>query len=239
MSIAAEMLEHEPDMVLIYSGHNEFGEVEQRQFASPGTVKLQKAIAHSALVRFIRDRITDVYVLKLTREHEKRVADPWVDAQRAWAYQFTAVDVKRRMLAFRNNLSFIIAGCKEKDVPVIIGTVPSNLYRPYLPEKERKQYFEVVALIMKERYEEAYERGKEILAATVGRHQSSDLENGIIRSLAEQYAIPLADVEAAVIKAEPHGIPGETLFKDHCHLNDKGNAILIKTYESRVIEVLQ
>ena len=30
--------------------------------------------------------------------------------------------------------------------------------------------------------------------------------------------------------AEPHHIPGETLFNDHCHLNEKGNEILLQTF---------
>ena len=50
--------------------------------------------------------------------------------------------------------------------------------------------------------------------------------------------MPLADVEAAVIAAEPHGVPGETLFNDHCHLNPAGNALLVRVYEKEILRAL-
>ncbi|HRZ16716.1 MAG TPA: SGNH/GDSL hydrolase family protein, partial [Candidatus Hydrogenedentes bacterium] len=70
------------------------------------------------------------------------------------------------------------------------------------------------------------------------RHQSSDLENAILRELAAENGVPLADVEAAVIAAEPHGVPGETLFNDHCHLNPAGNALLVRVYEKEILRAL-
>jgi hypothetical protein len=41
-----------------------------------------------------------------------------------------------------------------------------------------------------------------------------------------------------VIAAEPHGVPGETLFSDHCHLGPQGNAIFRETIAKSVIGVL-
>ena len=71
------------------------------------------------------------------------------------------------------------------------------------------------------------------------RSQSSDIENSIIRSLAAKYGLPLADVENAVIQAEPHHVPGETLIRDWCHLNVAGNAIWIEQYEPKILELFR
>ena len=57
--------------------------------------------------------------------------------------------------------------------------------------------------------------------------------------MAEKYKVPLADVEQAIIAAEPHQIPGETLFSDRCHLDGDGNAILTATYEKVIRELAQ
>ncbi|NLV40506.1 MAG: hypothetical protein GXY15_04670 [Candidatus Hydrogenedentes bacterium] len=56
--------------------------------------------------------------------------------------------------------------------------------------------------------------------------------------LLAEHGVPLADVEAAVTAAEPHGVPGETLFNDHCHLNPAGNALLARTYEKEILRAL-
>lgn len=71
------------------------------------------------------------------------------------------------------------------------------------------------------------------------RHQSSDLENDIVRQVVLKHTLPLADVEKRIIEAEPHHVPGETLFGDHCHLNEQGRVIMAQEYEERAVEVLQ
>ena len=92
---------------------------------------------------------------------------------------------------------------------------------------------EVLPLFASGDYAAGKERAQAILSS-VPRHQSSSAENRIIRDLAAQYGVALADVESAVIAREPHGVPGETLFGDHCHLNPEGNKVLIGEYEREI-----
>ena len=63
-------------------------------------------------------------------------------------------------------------------------------------------------------------------------------ENQIIRASAARYHVPLADVEALIIAKEPHGVPGETLFTDHCHLNEVGRSHWIRAYEPLIDQVV-
>ena len=142
------------------------------------------------------------------------------------------------MDAYRNNLAAIITTCRNKGVPIIIGTVPSNLVKPNLPGEVGMRYEEVLRLFEAGRYEEGAALGREILMNATPRHQSSDVENGIIRKLAEEFHVPLADVESAIIQAEPHNVPGETLFSDHCHLNVEGNAILRTVYQKEILQMV-
>jgi lysophospholipase L1-like esterase len=238
--LAVELLEYEPDVFLVYVAHNEFEEVEQFQLAARDSLALQQAASHSALVRLVRDRVTAAQVARLRREHNQRVlAEGVPNFARAWRYPFTQKDVDERMQAFRENLSFIVTACRDRGVLVVLGTVPSNLVRPYLPEKAWHEYQPVWALLERQEYEQAAALGRRILAETPGRHQSSDLENDILRTLARERDVPLADVEAAICQAEPHGVPGETLFKDHCHLNDRGNELLRQTYARVLLDVLR
>ncbi len=238
--VAAEVMSYEPDLVLIYSGHNEFEELEQLELADLNTLRLQRALANSALWRFLRDRMAQRHIRRLEDEKNARIlAESATElAPRNWLHEFTPDEIAQRMDAFRNNLSIIITMCRDNGVPVVIGTVPSNLFRPLFPKEDADPYKEVLALYQQGQYEEGAKLGRQILARTP-RHQSSDLENGVIRALAAAFRVPLADVEQAVIDAEPHKVPGETLFNDHCHLNGEGNKILVQTYEARILALLR
>ena len=117
---------------------------------------------------------------------------------------------------------------------MIVGTIPSNLIHPYLPKEANTRYQEVHKLTRENRYLEARNLGEKILAETAGRHQASLFENLILRKLANKFKLPIADVYQAVSDAEPHHIPGETLFNDHCHLNEKGNELLLQTFFDKI-----
>ncbi len=237
--IAREIVNYEPDLVMIYSAHNEFEEIEQLHLARIQSTRLQKILYSSAVMRFIRDRIATYQISQLEKEHNRRMlAQSLPDAGKGWNHVFTPEEIAERMEKYKNNLNEIIQLCKEKNIKIVIATVPSNYIKPNLIGKSAEEYEQVFQLIREEKYKEAYELGRKIIRETSPRHQSSDLENNIVRELAEINNIPLADVLSAVEQAEPHHIPGETLFNDHCHLNPEGNKIMIHTFEEKIIQAL-
>ncbi|MGC8738449.1 MAG: SGNH/GDSL hydrolase family protein [Candidatus Hydrogenedens sp.] len=237
--IAREIVNYNPDLVMIYSGHNEFEEIEQLHLARVQITKLQRVLFSSAMMRFIRDRIATYQISQLEKEHNRRMlAQSLPDAGKGWNHIFTPQEIAERMEKYKNNLNEIIQLCKEKNIKVVIATVPSNYIKPNLIGKTAEEYEQVLQLIKEEKYKKAYELGRKIIRETSPRHQSSDLENNIVRELAEKHHIPLADVLSAVERAEPHHIPGETLFNDHCHLNPEGNSIMIHTFEEKILQVL-
>jgi len=237
--IAREIVNYEPDLVMIYSAHNEFEEIEQLHLARIQSTRLQKILYSSAVMRFIRDRIATYQISQLEKEHNRRMlAQSLPDAGKGWNYMFTPEEIAERMEKYKNNLDEIIQLCKENNIKIVIATVPSNYIKPNLIGKSAEEYEQVFQLIREEKYKEAYELGRKIIRETSPRHQSSDLENNIVRELAEINNIPLADILSAVEQAEPHHIPGETLFNDHCHLNPEGNKIMIHTFEEKIIQAL-
>jgi lysophospholipase L1-like esterase len=236
VAIASEILNYEPDLVLIYSGHNEFEELDQVRVADLKHLPLQRIIYRSAFLRFLRDRMAAVKLSAIERERNRQVlANPYADYLTGGRHAYTPEEVTERAGAFENNLSIIASLCQSKGVPVIIGTVASNLWEPGLATPEMMR--EVKSLYEQGQFEEGLALARKLLRS-YGRHQASDTENEIIRAVAARYNLPLADVEAAVRAAEPHRVPGETLFKDICHLNNEGNRILIKAYEEQIIRLL-
>ncbi|NLN91815.1 MAG: SGNH/GDSL hydrolase family protein [Candidatus Hydrogenedens sp.] len=238
--IASEIMRYQPDLVLLYSGHNEFEELQQMHLSLQSYTGVQKILGKSAFYRLIRDLRARQAIARLEESHLAReVAQSIPDSSKTWEMVFTPEEISGRMAAYKNNLSVMIRQCREAGIPVVIGTVPSNLIRPNLPGSDGVRYEEVLRLYEDGAYEEALELGTLILAEASPRHQSSRVENSVIRELAQVFEVPLVDVEQAVRAAEPHGIPGETLFSDHCHLNEAGNRILRTHYQQVITELLR
>ncbi|MBN2544052.1 SGNH/GDSL hydrolase family protein [bacterium] len=239
--ILLEVLEYGPDLIILHTGHNEFQELKQLKLAHLSTVKLQKTVSKSAFVRLMRDRLAEMLIAYLEFKRNKEIletSDPITTVSRD--YDWSIKQAKRRMELFRENMTLMAEICANNDVPMIIGTLPTNLYDPWLRRRKFKsEYSRVRNLTDEGKWEEAKILGKELLSKIPVRGQASELENGIIREIAQKYNIPLADVEKAVEENEPYGFPGLTLFRDYCHLNYEGNEVLIQTYKDEILKLFR
>jgi lysophospholipase L1-like esterase len=235
--VAKEMLDYEPDLLMVYMGHNEFEEIEQLNIVDPENSKFFEFINHSATVRYLTKKSLAIRVAQLNWQRRLLSRDP--NTPRAWAYKFNEQDVTQRMIEFRRNLEYIVRMYQSREIKTLIGTIPSNLWNPYLPPGKSMIQFEKVKMLLDEKkYEEARLLSRNILKHTLGRHQSSDTENEIIREVSKKYNLSLVDVESEIVDAEPHHIPGEKLFSDHCHLNAVGNKVLMTAFLPYFVEVL-
>ena len=224
--VVGEILEYQPDLVVLYLGNNEFEEVEQVRWVRPEVAPVARWGSSLAIVRVFRDRLSEAVERALVRWRNERLLARSVDTG---ARPEGDVDVPALMAAFEANVARMVALCRARGVPVVMGTVPSNLVHARVrgagyPERFEERFREG-------RYDEARALARQALREAQARHQSSDLENGILRKIAREARVPLADVEQAVIEREPHGIPGETLFGDHCHLNAEGRQVWVRTFE--------
>ena len=227
VAVVVEVLRYKPDVVVLYTGHNEFEEVRQQRLVHPWRGAVAKALSNLAVYRLTRD-------IWVTSRIQAMRGEP--DPSAAWSHTFTDDEVEDRMTAFRENLTAMVTLCQQAGVSVILTTIPSDHVRPWLPAPARFN-----AAVQK--YEAAdwaggYALARACLADTAGRHQSSDIENTIVMEVAQATGAPLVDIRAAVEAAEPHGVPGETLFADHCHLNEAGNTVWRKAITPALIDAL-
>ncbi len=234
MLIARELLGYDLDLMLLYSGHNEFEEFDHKELADLNSLPLQRSIARFATTRVLNDWLARYRVRRLQQHFNSVNQVRRSAADRPWANLPTEQQLEERMAAFRTNLDLIITLCQSQGVPVIIGTVPSNHWTPWIDPPQR----EARALYEQGRYQEGYAAMRKLVRG-VYRSQSSDAENEIILSLARAHGIPLADVRQAVVEAEPHGVPGETLIYDECHLNEEGNDIWVATYKPLILSLFK
>ncbi|MCC6144912.1 MAG: SGNH/GDSL hydrolase family protein, partial [Candidatus Hydrogenedentes bacterium] len=228
-----------PDMLLIYAGHNEFEELEHLTLLKMDNPPLQRILYTSAFCRIIRDYLVFRQVDTLEQEQNRKIFNnTQVDYMAAAAVEFDEEEVNERMARYEANLDHIIQLFLDQGAKVIVGTVATNYYQPDFPPRYQAEREKLAAMYAAGQYAEGLAFARDLLKK-VSRHQASDAENGILRKLAAKHNLPLADVEAAIMAAEPHGVPGETLFSDRCHVNEEGKTILLDVFKDVIVKALQ
>jgi lysophospholipase L1-like esterase len=230
LRVAREIIDYEPDLVLIYIGHNEFEELEQRELAAPQRAAVQREVYRSAFMRLLRDTAANARIAWMRYRLSRAKLSPEVNYLATFGRDFSPEEIDRRMAEYKKNMGDMLALCQEHRVPVIMGVVATNLWKPDLLDKYKDARDEIARLYTAGDYQGGMALARKMLRTT-SRHQASDAENEIIRDLAQEYGAALVDIEAAIAQAEPHGVTGETLFSDRCHVSEEGKTILVREYE--------
>jgi len=245
-------LEHEPDAIVVYTGHNEF------LWPASGASRLRVALGYldrtaaATLIRTCRDR----WLPGLARE-----AKVWEPVPRGSA-RFAEAEA-----VFADNLESLARSARQAGVPLIVCTAASNLsrwppVRRELTAAEPDERFaglrdgaasaleagdldrarplldQLVSLYPEEagtRYLQgrASEEAGDFAGARTHYLEARERDpvplraldafNRRVRALAEQEGVYLADLEEVFRAASPHGLTGDSLMMDNCHPLPEGN----------------
>jgi len=123
----SEILDHDPDLVLIYMGHNEFYGA-----GGVGTGNTLGRLPASPFVRFLLDlRLSNILRRTLRIGYGRNTGEPGrnvmetMAAEREIPYGSALREDAARM--FRRNLTDIVRRCRRQDVPVMLCEISSNL----------------------------------------------------------------------------------------------------------------
>jgi len=128
--VADELLSYEPDLFIVFGGHNEF--VER---SSSGSLRergrlrnaLEVGLSYSRLYSFLYDR--------LRRETPTPPPSPTAfRVRRAGGMTFNAQEKVRIAAEYEGELSRLVSTIRERRIPVLLATVPCNL-REWRPER--------------------------------------------------------------------------------------------------------
>lgn len=227
-----ELLQYTPDLVLIYAGHNEFEELIHKNLTNLNTLPIQKTAYSLAMLRALRDFVATMQLTFLDPQKLRETLPPEVDWSTG-AYEFSQEELSAHMERYRENLDAIVSTFRNSNIPVLISTVATNYREPGLHPTQKIIQQEIADLYAQGQYEAGLTLARETLSRSA-RHQASDVENGIIRDIAEKHHLPLIEGEKLIMEAEPHGVPGETLFSDRCHITDAGRNIIVAAFEKEI-----
>jgi len=229
--VEEEVLRHEPDLIVLLSGNNEYAPALR---LNPALYRLNRLLRHSRLYQEIQD------------SYQGRLKSvPWT--------------LEERQENFEANLRLMIARARGKRVPIVLCTLPVNI-RDIPPVFSREPaedagYFRARAALERGRTAEAargfaayaaahpsdpwghYWLGKALdLSGSGARARQAYLDavdrddpgdrcsprrNAIIRGLAREDGAAVADVDAAFARLVPDGLTDSRLFKDGVHWYDE------------------
>jgi len=129
-TVADELVDYEPDLFIVYSGHNEFADrpdLVPLRGLGPLLDALEVGLAHSRLYSFMHSR--------MRREAPTPPRSPEAfRVRRVRGRTFDAQDKARVVARFEGELSRLISTIRGRGIPVLVATVPCNL-REWRPER--------------------------------------------------------------------------------------------------------
>jgi tetratricopeptide (TPR) repeat protein len=285
--IARELVAYEPDLFIVYTGHNEFygalgvGSTESIG-KSRSIIRMYLSLQKIKTVRLINDAV--LYIASVVRSDGPQqggtLMEEMVGSQ---SIPYNGIDYTIAMKNFRLNLEAVVESAQRANIAIILSTVVSNLrdQHPFYPEfhaevtdeqrNEWQTYYEQgERLYASGDREEALDAYRHILVMDTTRadvhfriarillehgeftsarehfvkardydmlrfRASSEL-NDIIRRIAADRDIVLADMEKAFDGQAPYGIPGNELFWEHVHPTFDGYFLMAKVLRESMAE---
>ena len=239
-----EILKQEPDVILIYAGHNEY----------------YGALGAASMINFGRNRAFVLAYLKLTRYktflairnlifkiktlvRKSRVAPTATLMERMATRQLIPLNSDLYQIGveqFSGNMRAILTKTKKRNVPIVLSELVSNLsdQAPFIstnePEPAKAVYQSALILKKQGRYNLAQKEFAKARDLDALRFRAPSEFNDIIHDLGEQFDAPIVAMDSAFRAASPHGLIGDTLMIDHLHPTIKGYFIMADAFFSEM-----
>ncbi|MEE3257725.1 MAG: hypothetical protein VX293_00810 [Candidatus Latescibacterota bacterium] len=260
-----ELADYEPDLVVVYAGHNEF--MGPYGVTTPfvrfgndrALIQLYMLLQHSRLYYYLGEFIAWLEVRKQPDEEEKSFGLHLVQEEIGLldpGYEKTAEN-------YRANLEEIAAIAAERGISLLFSTLVSNLKDFHPLRSECDEWTPTLAEVAEDQIGTAlreksycanlhFELGRRYYLrgqydrAKVAFEQARDMDrlpfraptlfNHIIREVtADSETALICDVEAVFAAASPHGIVGSELVSDYVHPTIYGHYLIARA----MIETLE
>lgn len=242
-----EIMKYKPDGVLIYAGHNEFYGAfgvgsNENMSKSPRLTRLHLWFMDFRFYQLFRN-ITSSTLGKIASGKSKQVHGTLM--KRIVGDKDIPYDSDNYHLAmsrYRQNMDKLISQFSEKNIPVFLSEVISNVkdieplsYLSTTQENEAmKAYRTAEANYEKGDYlsaKELYNKARDLDGV---RFRASGEVNQIIGELSIKYSTNLVSMLQAFEDNSPHGIIGGNLLTEHVHPNISGCFLMAETFFSEI-----
>ncbi|MGE5498665.1 MAG: GDSL-type esterase/lipase family protein [Syntrophothermus sp.] len=229
------VLEQKPDLILIYTGHNEYygalgvGSMEYLG-NNPALVNFILSMNKYKTVELIRNIVSSITKIFSDRPGSDKSGTLMSKIAAAQYIPYGSEKYNAGIRQFESNMEDILHMANEKKVPVILGTLACNLkdQKPFMSLKTNglpaavSVFMEAKTEISKGNAEKSrvlFEKAKDLDAV---RFRAPSEINRLIRTLGKKYSCSVAGVDSLFSALSPGGIPGDNLMTDHLHPTASG-----------------
>ncbi|OGU74722.1 MAG: hypothetical protein A2V93_05060 [Ignavibacteria bacterium RBG_16_34_14] len=243
------VLEQKPDLILIYTGHNEYygalgvGSMESLG-SSRGFVNLLLYLNKFKTVELLRNTIKDI--LKTFDDDGNGKTGTLMSRMAKDQYITLDSDTYADGISqFDGNMTDILEMAKEKNVPVILSTLVSNLkdQNPFVSIKSKRL---PEAKVVYNNAKSEFRSGNRQKADSLFRF-AKDLDalrfrapekiNQTIKLLGKKFNYPVINIDSVFASVSPDGITGNNLMTDHLHPTLEGYQLIGKIYFQKMNEM--
>ena len=243
------VVEQKPDLVIIYAGHNEYyGALGVGSMESLGTsrtmVNLILYLGRFKTVELLRNIIKDVMGWFSDDSNIKENGTLMSRMAKDQYIEFNSQKYSLGLEQFEGNMRDILEMAKDNNIPVMMGTLASNLknqnpfvslQRSTLPSAS-EVFILAKEMLHQNKMQEAdslFRLAKDLDAL---RFRAPEKINDIIKQLGKQYSAEVLDLDSILNSVSPDGIIGDNLMTDHLHPTIEGYKLIGKLFYERMEE---
>lgn len=246
------ILQQHPDLVLIYTGHNEYygalGVGSSVSFInSRFLVNSYLWLSDFKTVQLIQNTISWIYGLFSNISSSENDHDNETLMSRMIGESLITLNsnlFNAGISQFEGNFDDILSCLKDAGIPVLIGNLTCNLkdQKPFVSVKTDELpaaetiYNEAQKLLNDgnvDKAKELFMYAKELDAL---RFRAPKKINEIIKTLAIKYNFPMVNIDSAFNSHSPNGIVGYNLTVDHLHPNIDGYRLISDEFYKSMIK---
>lgn len=244
------VIEKEPDLILIYAGHNEYygalgiGSMESIG-KSPAIVNVILYLEKYKITVFVRDVIKWVSEIFSASDNGSEQSGTLMSRMaRDKTIALNSEIFKEGINQFNNNLDYILETCKDNDIPVVLGTLTCNLkdQKPFssIPSGNLPLAADVYSNALKSLVYDNPDSAINLFLYAKDldglRFRAPKKINEIIFSLGKKFDYPVVDIYSEFNYLSPDSIVGNNLMTDHLHPNLQGYNIIGELFYSAMVE---
>jgi lysophospholipase L1-like esterase len=236
------VLDQKPDLILIYTGHNEY-------YGALGVGSSQSFGSSRTLIRFML-YLNDFKITQLIRNSLHGVISLFSSGNKTLSGTMMSNMVKDKYIIlnsklfdkgieqFKENMTDILKSIKDKNVPVILGRLVSNVkdQKPFISvstpgyQTADQVYEEAENEFKKSHFTKADSLFKLAKDLDALRFRAPKEINKLIDDLGLEFHAPVVPTDSIFDSASPDGMVGDNLIVDHLHPNVKGYQLMGKAF---------
>lgn len=249
-----EILEQKPDAIMIYAGHNEFygalGVGSNENLGGfPGFVRFYLKLQRYKTFLFLREMIVSsgqwfAEVMGNSSPVRGTLMERIINNQ---SIELNGPEYELAMIQFRSNMEAIISRFEERNIPVYISTIASNV-KDQAPFVSIEEDDNPPADKIYKNAQSTYQNG-DTLEAKDQFEYAKDLDglkfrapsqiNEIIASFPQKFTnVEIVPTHQVYEEASPDGIIGNNLMLEHLHPNQNGYFLMGRTFSTALLEDL-